>query len=60
MLPNSDTLNFDAPMQPISLNASQPGASPGFLFRTFWMGPTQRTSGDYSLRCNTLLRLERW
>ena len=47
----------NAPMRPIFSNASRPRASLDFLFQTFWMEPTRRTSGDYSLRCNTLLHL---
>ena len=43
---NSNRFNFDAPTRPIFSNTSQPGASLGSRFRTFWMGPTQRTSGD--------------
>ncbi len=58
--PELRKFNFDAPTRPIFLKASQPGVLQGFLFRTSWMEPTQRTRNDYSLRCSTPLRLERW
>jgi hypothetical protein len=57
---NFSKFNPNVPMRRIFLNANRPGASLGFLFRIFWMEPIRRTSGDYSLPCNTLPRLDRW
>jgi hypothetical protein len=52
-------LKCNAPMRPIFSNASQPGASLGFLFQIFSMEQIWHTRNDYSLRCNMLPRPRR-
>ena len=50
MILTSGKLKFDAPMQPIFLNASRLRASTGFRFQIFWMERIRCTRSDCSLR----------